>query len=288
MIAKKVIWVSGNPRSGTSLLGKILASCKGCEYSFEPELLPYIINLKDHLNRHKWKEIYQGYIEEELFFNLLVGRKINFRKKEDSSIQVLKSNKEINKKLLTNLSRVYFSKYLKRNKINFIIKFPAIDINKVISCYPKNKNVLIRRNIYSVISSLVKKKWFSNQKNLIDSFLPHKIIGSRKYPYWFDKKYLKIWKKSNEITRCAIFVLVSENYYHKLKKNILINYEDLVSNPIESIKELTKKMNLRMTKNTFQILNTVKRKTQKINVKHIKDSIHPEILKKLKKYESRN
>ena len=41
-------------------------------------------------------------------------------------------------------------------------------------------------------------------------------------------------------------------------------------------------MNLRMTKNTFQILNTVKRKTQKINVKHIKDSIHPEILKKLK------
>ena len=47
-------------------------------------------------------------------------------------------------------------------------------------------------------------------------------------------------------------------------------------------------MNLRMTKNTFQILNTVKRKTQKINVKHIKDSIHPEILKKLKKYESRN
>ena len=48
------------------LLGKILA-LKGCEYSFEPELLPYIINLKDHLSRHKWKEIYQGYIEEELF-----------------------------------------------------------------------------------------------------------------------------------------------------------------------------------------------------------------------------
>ena len=41
-----------------------------------------------------------------------------------------------------------------------------------------------------------------------------------------------------------------------------------------------------MTKNTFQILNTVKRKTQKINVKHIKDNIHPEILKKLKKYET--
>ena len=121
MIAKKVIWVSGNPRSGTSLLGKILASCKGCEYSFEPELLPYIINLKDHLNRHKWKEIYQGYIEEELFFNLLVGRKINFRKKEDSSIQVLKSNKEINKKLLTNLSRVDLSKYLKRIKLILLL-----------------------------------------------------------------------------------------------------------------------------------------------------------------------
>ena len=43
-----------------------------------------------------------------------------------------------------------------------------------------------------------------------------------------------------------------------------------------------------MTKNTFQILKTVKRKNQKINIKYIKDSIHPEILKKLMKHESRN
>ena len=40
-------------------------------------------------------------------------------------------------------------------------------------------------------------------------------------------------------------------------------------------------MNLRMTKNTFQILIQSK-ENSKINVKHIKDSIHPEILKKLK------
>ena len=288
MIAKKVIWISGNPRSGTSLLGKILASCKGCEYSFEPELLPYIISLKDTLNKQKWKELYEGYIEEELFFNLLVGRKVNFRKREDSSIQIIKSKKEIKKKLLTNLSRVDLAKYLKKNKINFIIKFPTIDIKRIISLYPQNKNVLIKRNIYSVISSLFEKKWFSNEKNLIDSFLPHKIINARKYPYWFDRKYLKIWKKSNEITKCAIFVLVSEKYYHRIKNYSLIEYEELVSNPIKSIKRLTKRLNLEMTKNTFQILNTVKKNSRKININVIKDKIQPEILKKLEKYEKRN
>ncbi len=288
MIAKKVIWVSGNPRSGTSLLGKILASCKGCEYSFEPELLPYILSLKETLNAQKWKELYQGYIEEELFFNLLVGRKVNFRKREDSSIQIIKSKKEIKKKLLTNLSRVDLSKYIKKNKVNFIIKFPAIDIKKIISLYPQNKNVLIKRNTYSIISSLFKKKWFSNEKNLIDSFLPHKIINSKKYPYWFDKKYLKIWEKSNEMTKCAIFFLVSENYYEKIKNYSLIEYEELISNPNKSIKKLAKRLNLQMTQNTFQILKTVRKSSTKININLIKNKIHPEILKKLEKHEKRN
>ena len=43
-----------------------------------------------------------------------------------------------------------------------------------------------------------------------------------------------------------------------------------------------------MTKNTFQILNTVKKNSRKININVIKDKIHPEILKKLEKYEKRN
>ena len=288
MIAKKVIWVSGNPRSGTSLLGKILASCKSCEYSFEPELLPYILSLNDTLKKQKWKELYEGYIEEELFFNILVGRKINFREKEDSSIRVIKSKRDIKKKLLIKLSRVDLAKYLKKNKINFIIKFPAIDIKRIISLYPQNKNVLIKRNIYSVISSLFKKKWFRNEKNIIESFLPHKNINSKKYPYWFDKKYLKIWKKSNEMTKCAIFVLVSENYYHKIKNYSLIEYEELISNPNKSIKRLTKKLDLQMTKNTLKILKTVKKSSKKININLIKDQIAPEILKKLKKYEKRD
>ena len=70
-------------------------------------------------------------------------------------------------------------------------------------------------------------------------------------------------EKSNEITRCAIFVLVSENYYRKLKKNILINYEDLVSNPIESIKELTKKDEFENDKKYFSNIEYSQKKNSK-------------------------
>ena len=90
------------------------------------------------------------------------------------------------------------------------------------------------------------------------------------------------------MTKCAIFVLISENYYHKIKNYSLIEYEELISNPNKSIKRLTKKLDLQMTKNTLKILKTVKKSSKKININLIKDQIDPEILKKLKKYEKRN
>ena len=112
--------ILGNPRSGTSLLGKLIGSCKNCEYSFEPELLPYLLNIYNDLTKDKWKQIFEGYIEEELFFNLLLGRKINFRKYEDSSIDILKSKNEISNKLSLKLSRLNLDQYLKKIKLSLL------------------------------------------------------------------------------------------------------------------------------------------------------------------------
>ncbi len=285
MIIDNLIWVLGNPRSGTSLLGKILASCKNCEYSYEPELLPYILGIKEYLPKKKWKQFLEGYLIEELFFNIFVGRKINLKSQEESSIANFKSKKEIDKKLSMNLSRVDLNQYLKNNNVNFIVKFPGIDIKKITKYYPKNKKVIIKRNIYEVINSLILKKWFKNQKNLIESFLPFKMIKNKKYPYWFDKRYLKIWEKSNEITRCAIFVLISEEYLKNIKNTHVINYEDLVLRPKNSMKRLTKSLNLKMTSHTQALIKKVKKKTRLVNKQNIRNRINPIILKKLMKYE---
>jgi len=283
MILNKTIFISGNARSGTSIVGKILGTCKNSEYAFEPELIPYIIQLKDFLKNEDWKKIYQGYIEEELFFNLLIGRKINFRINEDSSIKNLKSKSDIKKKLRLNLSRVNLDNYLKKNKINLIIKFPSIDIKKIISNYKKTKIVLVKRNLLSVILSLYKKKWFKNNSNLINSFLPYKKIGKKKYPYWFEKKYSRIWKNCNEITKCAIFTIISERYYSGIKKKYIIRYEDLIDNPKKTISSLIKQLSLKQTPQTKKLIKQIRNNKRKINFENIKNRIHPRILNELSK-----
>ena len=97
--------------------------------------------------------------------------------------------------------------------------------------------ITIKRNFYDVIDSLVKKEWFKNKNNLIDSFLPHISISNKKYPYWFDKEYVDVWDKSNEFTRCAIFLLISEKFNINLPRNIVISYEELTMFPKITMKK---------------------------------------------------
>jgi len=44
-ILKRITWVTGSARSGTTLVGKILSTLKGVEYGFEPELLYSLLPL---------------------------------------------------------------------------------------------------------------------------------------------------------------------------------------------------------------------------------------------------
>ena len=79
-ISQNTIWVTGCVRSGTTLIGKIISSLKTVEYGFEPETLFSLLPLINKINKKYWKEIYEHYLVEDLFFNLCVGRKINLKK----------------------------------------------------------------------------------------------------------------------------------------------------------------------------------------------------------------
>ena len=135
--------------------------------------------------------------------------------------------------------------------------------------------ITIKRNFYDVIDSLVKKEWFKNKKNLFETFKPNLSISNEKYPYWFDKEYVDIWKKSNEFTRCAIFLFVSEKFKINSPRNIIVSYEELTMYPKITMKKLTEKLNLKMTKKTFENLDEVKVNKKIIDKSAIKKKIDP-------------
>ena len=57
---KKIIIIAGPARSGTSILGKILGSCKNTEYWYEPETFQYISTLYNKISKKFGKYYLKG------------------------------------------------------------------------------------------------------------------------------------------------------------------------------------------------------------------------------------
>ena len=98
-ILQKTTWITGCARSGTTVLGKILSTLKGVEYAYEPEIFFSLIPLIHNVEKKYWTNIYETYLIEDLFFNLCLGRKINLKKNDDSSIYNSLNKKQIKQKL---------------------------------------------------------------------------------------------------------------------------------------------------------------------------------------------
>ena len=279
----KVIIISGAARSGTSILGKILGSCKKVEYLYEPETFNYLSFLRNKVENKVWKNLIERYLTEN-FLRLVNGRSLNFRNGENSSIKTIKSNREIKLKFSKEISELDFYNYINKNKISFLIKSPNLEFSSFKKDFPNFKIIIINRNPYQVINSLMNKNWFKN-KNYLKTFLPSVKINGSFYPLFMKKKYLKMWHNSNECTKCAIYLLCCEDEIKKIKNKIIIQYDDLIKSPKVITNRLLKRLGLSKSKKTHKILNNINlsKTARKVNILNIKRNIPKGILKKIDK-----
>lgn len=280
---KKIIIIAGPARSGTSILGKILGSCKNTEYWYEPETFQYISTLYNKISKKIWKILFERYITENLL-RLITGRSINFKKNENSSIFDLKSKKEIKKKLQNKLSELDLNDYLKKNQVNLIIKSPSVELNYLMKIFPKYKIIFTLRDHYEVINSLIKRKWFRN-KNYLKTFLPSVRIKNHNYPLWMKKKYLKFWNGSNEETKCAIYLLYCYDEARKFNNIIYFKYKESIDYPEKSSRLIIKKLGLKLSDQTLKIIKKVRKPKSSLQLKRneIRNKINPKVLSLLEK-----
>lgn len=278
-----VVIITGPARSGTSILGKILASCNKTEYWYEPETFQYIATIYNKISKEIWHKLYSRYVTENLL-RLITGRSINFKKNENSSISSYKSQKEINSKLKNNLSELDLENFIKKNKVCLIIKSPNLEIKELVKIFTKYKIIFTIRDHYEVINSIIKRNWFKG-RNYLKTFLPPVKIMNKYYPIWMKKKYLKYWRGSNEETKCAIYILCCYEEVKKLKGIIYYNYEDSINFPEHTANRLVKKLGLKFSKKTFQILKKIKPPKSNLDLKKdlIRDKINPKVLRLLER-----
>ena len=251
-VLNNVVWITGCARSGTTILGKILSTLKNVEYAFEPEFLFGLLLTINKIKKQKWLKIYNTYIIEELFFNLCTGRRVNFKKNEDSYIGHSLNNKDIKKKLKINLRRIDFEKYLNKNKKTLIIKIPDVSKNLTIlqKYYPKNKFIITKRDTKPIVNSILKKKWFKQNNNLPWIYNDPELFGP---------KIFKKWKKLNEIEKAKLYVNEINKNCKKIKNKHIFSYENLLKDPNKEINKICRFLNLKKTNKTKEIIKTVKK-----------------------------
>ena len=250
-ILQKTTWVTGCARSGTTILGKILSTLKGVEYAFEPETLFSLIPLIHNVEKKYWTNIYETYLIEDLFFNSCLGRKINLKKNDDSSIYNSLNKRQIKQKLYLSLRRKEFDSFLKKNKKMLIIKIPdlARSLVKLQNYYPQNKFIVTKRSKSAIISSIIKKGWFK-KKNIHST----EIYNNK---YWLEPKLYKSWVNANENIKANIYVDMIEKNLRKIKKKYVVDFKTLIKNPKKIIKEVCNYLNLKATHKTEEIIDQI-------------------------------
>ena len=271
---KKIIWIIGLERSGTTVLGNLLGSCKDVEYLYEPDTLYPILYLKNKISHDKWKMLFECYFYNDLLRNRINNRQINLNKTDDSYYFNYKNKLEQNKKIFDIFKK---NKIIPRSKI--IIKVPGL-IDEIVNLKKLYKNfqfIIIERTSSEIVNSIIKKAWF--KKNYDNRHFPYIKKGTKLYPFWLNKKYYKIWNTFNEYEKAAFYVIEYKKKISKLKNLYNVKYDQLTDNPKIVFKDISKKFNLSPTHKTISLIKKIKK--IKKNILNLKKKLRKEIYNKL-------
>ena len=227
LFTDQLIFIGGIVRSGKSFLCPIISSFKKTEMyimSSSAENICYMNYLKImnfNVASYFFKQIYN-----EKIYNLNIGRDLNRRKFDHSSINKHKNYNIYHQREKSRNEHDIIIKKIKSTNNHYPIMFhnSLINPNFIFNTFPKSKMIFIDRNPVDIIYSWNKKKYhgqfYSNPRNSTLSF----ELRKKFYPFWC-KGHEKEFDKLNNKFEKIIFLLeklyiIQKKNYLKYKKNI--------------------------------------------------------------------
>jgi hypothetical protein len=269
VLTGRLIFLGGVTRSGKSFLCPIVSTFKKTEMficNSTAENIYYLNYLKmidyesaSYLFRH---------IYNEKIYNLNIGRDLNRRKFDYSSINKHKNYKIYLQREKSRNEGDIKIKDIRKSKNNYPIMFHDILINPnfIFKSFPKSKVIFIERNPIDLIFEWKQKKYhgnfYLNPRNTTLAFNFKKKIS---YPFWckgYENEFAKL-KNANEKTIFLLeklYGLQKKNYLKYKKKYIknilLLKFENLVHETDIEIKKVEKFLNLKKSEFTaLEIIN---------------------------------
>lgn len=249
--------ITGVCRSGKTLLGNLLATCSNVEYADEPYtamMLP-MVAYTEKLDLEFAKGWLASYLAE-LFNDLILLRRANFRPEDLSSIWTKKPPVEIFERLTRINTRDEAARYAKENgsKLIVILSECMPFVGFILEAIPGVKIVHVVREGHAVARDVERKKWFSDGQllnpKMAQLYRPYSYSGATWYlPWWVDHGEEDYFLSLSDYERglyywCSLMAKGLMALRECVGNEILVRFEDLVASPQQEFNRIIESLGL--------------------------------------------
>jgi hypothetical protein len=264
-----MVILTGLPRSGTTILGRLVGSFRSVEYAFEPPVVAYLDAQSRHdiLESSTISELLKVYLYYDYFAEFVHGRKYNFRPSDASNVLAMQTVPEILDKW--NRVATMDDAVKTATEYTFSFKFPGVYhvLSDFYNRFPTVHVVDIGRNLDRVLISLFNKQWFFDQNLGEDAtgLWPfHETNGQYVVPYLVAEDDIEWWQTMSAETRTVYICnrlaedrLAFEEQYGDRDTYHQIRYERLIDEPETITDELTTILGLSRGSTTNAIIDEI-------------------------------
>lgn len=304
--AKQVVIVTGATRSGTTILGKLVATLKDVELEYEPWLcrvLPMIARA-GLIENDFAKKLFVKYVNEVLIARLL-GRNVNLRRDDASCILNALTEEELKERWGQPPDRNGVITTAQNRGSILAMKMANLQPHYefLSQSFTNCKFIHIVRNGLDVALSIMKKGWFTDERlrSEIDSNL-NKVVCDRKtggeylVPYHIPVSEARKFSEASDFERGLMTwcIVLEKNEAEVARlglgnRNYLeIKYEDLLKEPVQTVARICSFIGTSDGEHTRRMIKTIESKklnqAQDYPLNEVKDELIRRSEKLLKRY----
>lgn len=255
--ANEAILITGGARSGTTIMGRLIHSFEGVEYSFEPPMMFSLFSLLDEMPAQQWKLLYETYVYEEFFLNALAGRNLNINSNDASSIYKAKSEAFVAERMEASVTKVEAERRVRNHRIAYKVPDVVPFIPSLIDLYPDTTVVVMRRGPIEVLNSLAGKGWFAPENEKANLIWPYRWCEGVQVPFWVADQDVKLWTEWGELDRCAYYYLRMNELLNYRDKQVIVDYQELGKWPESVAGDLADRLGLKFGEKTPEVIRSV-------------------------------
>lgn len=249
----KTLILSGCARSGTSILGRIVASFRGVIYNYESPALMSLLARSQQLPKDVFLELWVSTAYKMDCVDQLAGRGLNLNIHDESSAWHYLPRDEIELRLSRSASS--YDCLARFKDFTYVAKIPDMhaQIQYLLNALPNTGLLSIGRNPRDTLSSLAKKGWV----DAADDFLMPMRADFDTVPCFIGDSWVERYLHAGREDRCAIWYLSVQESALASKDSYLVSYEDLVAKPEEFSESICDFLEMELGPKTQHVLNEI-------------------------------